>query len=322
VQRVHGVVQHYAWGDHEFLPRFMGLEPDGRPWAEWWLGTHPSGPARLDDGRPLTDVTGPLPYLLKVLAAEQPLSLQAHPTAEQARAGFERGVYPDPHPKPEVLHALTPFEAFCGIRPIEATLDLLATLGATTMAAALERDGIRAVLETLYRGELDPRPVIDACAHSEQPEAVWVRRLDDRYPGQPSVAATLLLNLVRLESGEALQLGAGTLHAYLRGAGIELMGPSDNVVRGGLTEKLVDVDELLAIASTEPLPDPVVGVGEVHALPGTEVVLVRRPAGSWHRATGHELAVGTDGRAWYLAPGTDAEFLATSYVVTVSPTTN
>ncbi len=125
MQRVEGVVQHYPWGDPAFIPRLLGLEPDGRPWAELWLGTHPNGPAELDDGTPLTDLTGRLPYLLKVLACAEPLSLQAHPTAAQARDGHERGVFGDPNPKPELLCALTPFHALCGVRPVDATLSLL-----------------------------------------------------------------------------------------------------------------------------------------------------------------------------------------------------
>ena len=117
MQRVHGVVQHYAWGDPAFIPALLGVEPDGEPWAELWIGTHPNGPATLDDGRPLSDLTGELPYLLKVLAAAEPLSLQTHPDAEQARDGYARGVYPDPNPKPELLCALTEFEALCGDPP-------------------------------------------------------------------------------------------------------------------------------------------------------------------------------------------------------------
>ena len=119
------MVQHYAWGDPRFIPDLLGVEPDGRPWAELWLGTHPGGPATLADGEPLERLTGRLPYLLKVLAAAEPLSLQAHPSRAQAEAGFAAGRYPDPEPKPELLCALTPFEAFCGVRPVAATLDLL-----------------------------------------------------------------------------------------------------------------------------------------------------------------------------------------------------
>ena len=108
----------------------LGVEPDGRPWAELWLGTHVNGPATLAGGRPLADVTGPLPFLLKVLAAAEPLSLQTHPDRGRAESGFVAGRYPDPEAKPELLCAVTPFEAFCGVRPVDGTLDLLAELGA------------------------------------------------------------------------------------------------------------------------------------------------------------------------------------------------
>lgn len=315
MQRIHGVVQHYPWGDTEFLPMLMGHRPDGRPWAEWWLGTHPNGPATFEDGRPLSDVTGELPYLLKVLAAAQPLSLQTHPTAERARRGFDRGRYPDPHPKPELLHALTPFQAFCGIRPIDATLDLLSGIGAHDLAHTLAERGAHATLTALYRGALDPLETIAACVSSDRPEAVWVRRLHARYPGEASVAATLLLNLVELEPGQALRLDAGNLHAYLGGAGIELMGPSDNVVRGGLTTKPVDVDELLEVIDTAPLADPVLAVDAPQMLPTLGVGLVRLDPGDEHCSTGHELAVDSDGSAWYLAPGTVTTARAVTHVV-------
>ena len=118
MQSVAGVVQHYSWGDRQFIPELFGRTPDGRPWAELWLGTHPNGPSQLADGRPLSDLTGSLPYLLKVLAAAEPLSLQTHPGADQAKAGLHVRRFPDPYPKPELLCALTPFEAFCGVRSI------------------------------------------------------------------------------------------------------------------------------------------------------------------------------------------------------------
>ena len=267
VQRVEGVVQHYAWGDTAFIPRLLGVEPDGRPWAELWLGTHPNGPSLLADGRPLADVTGQLPYLMKVLAAAAPLSLQTHPNAQQARAGHRRGLYPDGNPKPELLCALTPFAALCGIRPVTATLELFDELGIDELARVLTAHGPGHVLDGLYRGALDPRPAIDACADSGRPEAQWVRELSTRYPRDPSVAVTLMLNLVELSPGQALRLDAGNLHAYLRGAGIELMGASDNVVRGGLTVKPVDVDDLLRIVDPTPLVDPVLPGGRRYELP-------------------------------------------------------
>lgn len=317
MERVEGVVQHYAWGDLEFIPELLGIEPDGQPWAELWFGTHPNGPARLDDGRLLAEVAGELPYLLKVLAAAQPLSLQIHPNREQAVDGHARGVLPDPNPKPELLCALTPFEALCGVRPVEATDDLLVEIGADDLAAALRTDGARGVLTGLYRGAIDPMPTIEACVRttSDCIEAAWVRKLAATYPGEPSVAATLLLNLVVLEPGQCLRLDAGNLHGYLSGAGIELMSNSDNVIRGGLTIKHVDVDELLAVIDPEPLTDPVLPAGDIHELPAAGVELRRLDTGETHTSSGRELAVDLAGCAWYLADGDALTATATTFVV-------
>jgi len=302
MQPVEGVVQHYAWGDTTFIPRLLGLAPDGRPWAELWLGTHLNGPATIA-GAPLADITGPLPYLLKVLAAAEPLSLQAHPTKTQAVAGFAAGRYPDDEPKPELLLALTPFEALCGIRPVDATLELLDGLGARDLAAAVAQDGPGGALHGLYRGRLAVGPIVDACAEADGPETSWVRRLAERYPGDPSVAATLLLNLVRLTPGEAIFLGPGNLHAYLTGAGIELMGASDNVVRGGLTTKPVDVDDLLAVVDPTPLAHPVRPAADVYALDDTPIRLHHLAGPTEHTSAGHGLVVTSEGETGYLAPG-------------------
>jgi mannose-6-phosphate isomerase len=316
VQRVHGVVQHYAWGDRAFIPSLLSVAPDGEPWAELWIGTHPSGPATLDDGRPLRDVSGDLPYLLKVLAAAEPLSLQAHPDARQACEGHDRGIYPDRNAKPELLCALTDFDALCGIRPVDATLDLLDELGATGLADVLASTGPRGALAAVYEGAVDPRPVVDACAASSRAEATWVARLADRYPDDPSVVATLLLNLVRLAPGEALRLGPGNLHAYLSGAAIELMGPSDNVVRAGLTVKPVDVDELMRIVDATPLADPVIAGDDGRYRLVDGVQLVRLEPGDTHRSTSHEVSIDLAGAAWYLGPGDERVVSATTYVVT------
>lgn len=317
VRGIEGMVQKYAWGDLTFIPAFLGVESDGEPWAELWLGTHPNGPSHLPHGRPLEDLTGPLPYLLKVLAAGQPLSLQTHPNAEQAVDGFGRGIYPDPNPKPELLCALTPFQALCGIRPAHRTVSLLDQLGAFQLAAAVATLGPGEVLRGLYRGEIDHRPAIEACRLGEprRLEAVWVRKLADMYPDEPSVAATLLLNLVELQPGQCLRLDAGNLHAYLSGAGVELMGNSDNVVRGGLTVKHVDVDELLRVVDTTPLDDPILPDGDRYELPAAGVALKRLWAGDTHRATSHELAVDLHGRSWYFAPGESATVDVETYVV-------
>lgn len=320
MQPVRGVVQHYAWGDREFLPRLLGVEPDGRPWAELWLGTHPAGPATID-GRPLAEFTGPLPYLLKVLCAAEPLSLQAHPSAAQAAAGFAAGRYPDDQPKPELLVALTPFEALCGFRPLEATLALVDELGAEDLGKALRRGGLGATVAELYHRRLRIEPILAAAAASDRPEAQLITELAARYPGDPSVAVALLLNHVELAPGEALFLGPGNLHSYLHGSGIELMGASDNVVRGGMTTKPVDVEDLLTVIDPTPLPDPVRPVSDVYELDGTPIRLLRITGPAAHQARAHELIVTTRGATGYLAPGESltVDPDTTAYVATTTP---
>lgn len=275
MRTVRGVAQHYDWGDQAAIPQILGVPADGRPWAEWWLGTHPSAPSLLDDGALLASVSGELPYLLKLLAAAHPLSLQTHPDTETATAGFAREdaagvalnnprrIYRDPFAKPELLCALTKFDTLCGFRLIAETAAMLRDLGAHELASTLLGDGLQATVAGLYRRTIDPAPVVDACTRYRSPEAALVTHLNELYPNEPSVAVTLLLNRVVLQPGDAIFLGPGNLHAYLHGLGVEVMGASDNVVRGGLTSKHIDVDELLAVLRFEELADPVVRAIEV-----------------------------------------------------------
>ena len=320
---IRGVVQHYAWGDADAIPELLGVEPDGRPWAEWWLGTHPGGPATLDDGTPLLALSGPLPFLTKVLAAAQPLSLQTHPDTTTAAAGFAREeaagvaltdparIYRDPNAKPEVLCALTPFDALCGFRPIDDTAALLHALGAHALATQLQTEGLEAVVGGLYRGIIPAQPLVRACDGHPSPQAELVARLDGMYPGDPSVAVTLFLNRVRLLPGEALYLTPGNLHAYVEGVGVEVMGASDNVVRGGLTPKHVDVDELLRVLRFEPLPQPVVqpvrnGQGAWrYPTPGAPFRVDRLDITTAiaHTARGHQILVCTQGDAGVFGRG-------------------
>lgn len=317
VRVIEGAVQHYEWGDREFIPNMLGLAGKGKPWAELWLGTHPNGPAMLDNGSPLSDLTGELPYLLKVLSAAQPLSLQAHPTQEQAAEGFEKGVFTDPFAKPELLVALTDFEAFCGVRPEDATIELLRKIGAEALADIVAANGAGAAMHGLYLGDIDPTPALAACADADCPEARWANTLSSLYPNDPSVAVTLLLNYVRLQPGDALHLTAGNLHGYLRGSGIELMQASDNVVRGGLTVKEVNIELLLDVVDPTPLAQPVMSVSEGrYPLPEAGVVLVTLEAGDGHTAVGHELAVTIDGTTLYFSPGSSVYAETTTYVVT------
>jgi len=291
---VRGVVQHYPWGDPTSIPRMLGVDPDGRPWAELWFGTHIGGASRvigvgdnLVDGHrahpddtnggssPLNSVAGELPYLLKILAAARPLSLQTHPDEMQAREGFAREnqaripignsqrIYRDPFAKPELLCALGRFEALSGFRREIDTVELLNSIGegASRLARLVADEGLSHTVRHLFSNSAESESllddVIDACRDIDLPEARWVSRLADMYPGDPAVVVSLLLNYIVLEPGQALYLGPGILHAYLRGVGVEFMGSSDNVVRCGLTNKHVDIDEMLATIVTEPMLQPV-----------------------------------------------------------------
>lgn len=280
----------YAWGSPTAIAELLGREPSGGPEAELWLGSHLGSPARIVAGADEEDLAqwaeahapgGRLPFLLKVLAASAPLSLQAHPTLEQAREGFARenalGValdapdrnYRDPFPKPELMLSLSdPFRALCGFRPVSESRSDLESLADPRLAPLVERliddtvlaavvawllergDGVAQVVEALSEHARD----VDGDARG-----TWlgsVRMLAQHHPGDPGIAISTLLHTVLLRPGEALYLPAGNIHAYLEGLGIELMAASDNVLRGGLTAKHVDVPELLRVLDARPMPAP------------------------------------------------------------------
>ena len=283
-------VQPYEWGPIDGLVPLVGVPATGAHQAELWVGTHPRGPSVVAsgpaDGSPLLEVLtedgeGALPFLLKVLAIGQALSVQAHPSAEQAEAGFAReeaaGVpidapernYRDANPKPEALVALVPTWVLCGFRePMEAA-ELVADLGVAALdplVAALREGGAKGLgdaLRWLLHIPVDERDQVAGEAETAAADALdggedradprwWVVRLAAEQPGDPTCLMPLLLELLRLEPGEAVHLPAGNLHAYLEGAGVEIMRASDNVLRGGLTPKHVDVDELLSILRLAP----------------------------------------------------------------------
>ena len=294
-----GILQHYAWGDKSSIAMFQGRQPDGQPEAELWFGAHPSAPSATAEG-PLDAViaTDPakllgaqaakewenhLPFLVKLLAARQPLSIQAHPSIVQAKGGFARedaaGIprdvahrnYKDENHKPEILIALTPFRATAGFRPIEDTARVLA---AFEMPELDEARGmlIGESLEALLRHWLsleDPTPLVDAVvaraevmarAGQTDPDVARLAEnivfIGQEFPGDVGILAALLLNHIELEPGEAVFLPAGNLHAYLEGFGVEVMANSDNVLRGGLTSKHIDVDELMDVLIFSSIEDP------------------------------------------------------------------
>ncbi|MER2562133.1 MAG: mannose-6-phosphate isomerase, class I [Myxococcaceae bacterium] len=287
MHRLDNTVQTYAWGSTTAIAQLLGLPESKKPQAELWLGAHPSAPSKVE-GRSLEAVIAEaptamlgdavrqrfgdrLPFLLKVLAAAKPLSLQAHPSLAQATAGFAREEashvprdashrnYRDANHKPELICALTPFRALCGFRDVAQTHALLSGLGVAALAPllqTLERKGLAGFFEqvmTLPMQAREPlvKAVVLACGRTPVPgreaECLNAVALEKQYPGDIGVIGALLLNLVELAPGEALALGAGNLHAYLEGTGIELMANSDNVLRGGLTPKHVDVPELLRV---------------------------------------------------------------------------
>ena len=341
MRSVHGVAQHYAWGDPTAIPQLLGLPADGSPWAEWWLGTHPGAPSTIDGGAPLSTVSGELPYLLKLLAAGQALSLQTHPDTPTALAGFAREqaagiaiddpqrVYRDPFAKPELLCALTPFDTLCGFRPPDGTQRLLEDIEAYDLRDSLYDTGLEATVAALYRGTADIAADLDACAVHPSPEAQLVHHLAAMYPGDPSVLVTLLLNRVQLQPGEAVFLGPGNLHAYLHGFGVEIMGASDNVVRGGLTVKHIDVEELLSVLRYQPLADPV--VRPVEEQPGRwRYPTPEGPFELWrfevsgsltHTAEGRELLLCTDGASGPLQRGGTVYLAAGEAITLEGPST-
>ncbi len=283
------VPRDYAWGSSTLIAELEGREPSGAPEAEVWFGDHPGDPADVRGASTLDEVTGgTLPYLLKILAAAQPLSIQVHPTIAQAKAGWAREAgldaadprrnYRDDNHKPELIVALSErFEALGGLRPIDATLRLLDAFGESAGVAALRArlaasgDALGDTIAWLLSGEAQAEvdDVIGALAAASSPEfdvtLRSLRRVAERNQADPGVVVALLMNHIVLERGEGIFLRAGLLHAYLEGLGVEIMAASDNVLRGGLTPKHIDVDELLAILDSTP----------------GEVPVLRPDAGSW-----------------------------------------
>jgi len=291
-------IQNYAWGSRTALAELLGRpSPSEQPEAELWIGAHPKAPSLITQppglgaldkaiendpvsllGAEVCERFGnELPFLFKVLAAAEPLSIQAHPDREQARAGWARenaeGIpidvphrnYRDANHKPELVCALTPFTALKGFRPPGEVARWLEPVAGEELGREIARLGrerspeaLRALFTRLMTLEDDEREVLLERALSGasrqadgDPAWAWVQRLHARYPGDVGSLSPLYLNLLTLAPGQALFLPAGELHAYLEGTALEIMANSDNVLRGGLTPKNVDLPALLAILSFE-----------------------------------------------------------------------
>lgn len=290
IRKISNVARDYAWGSTTLISDYFGLPSTGKPMAEIWFGTHPGSLTQVDstENEPATTLLhlrddAPLPYLLKILAAGQPLSIQAHPTSKQAVAGFERenalGIaldspqrnYKDARHKPEMLVALTEFHALAGFKPlnhIQAELALIAKHASDSLRAELTvynsllRDGIKPLFHHLIsaRGHKDEilDELVAACekalASGEtefDPSLRLVSELNLLYPHDIGIAISLMMNYVVVQPNQAIQLTAGQIHAYLSGLGVEIMAASDNVLRGGLTPKHIDVQQLQKVLSFE-----------------------------------------------------------------------
>ena len=284
------VLRDYAWGTTRDIPELLGMRPTGRPVAEAWWGAHDSSPSVAhaeDGGQPLDELIAAdaqaclgadavdrwgtrLPFLLKVLAIDKPLSIQVHPDLAQARAGFareQRGTgglphtFQDPFHKPEMVVALSPMTVLAGVRPLEhlrADLVRLGTDGAETLADALSSGDLAHYMTAALAGAADDRTLAalaDAGAGAAPQSSLAVAADALRhFPGDPGAMVALGLNVVQLERGESVYTGAGVLHSYQSGVGLEIMANSDNVVRAGLTPKRIDVPLLLELADPRPAP--------------------------------------------------------------------
>lgn len=299
MQQLTGSIKRYDWGSVDVIPEYLGTEATDQPLAEYWLGAHPAGPATID-GVPLNQLIdqepamigdsarlefeGRLPYLMKLLSAARPLSLQAHPNRLDAQVGFasenDRRIafdapertFKDPWDKPELMVALTDFDALAGFRDPLESAQLFSRLGLAPQTELIfaplqHREGSAGLAEVFLdclvldedrRGAVTD-VVTSAVRHLDDDGelgafARTAVRLDEHFPGDPSLLAALLLNFHELKPGQAMHLQPGTLHAYLSGTCIEVMGSSDNVLRGGLTRKHIDASALVQVVDFNPNP--------------------------------------------------------------------
>ncbi|WP_202304295.1 mannose-6-phosphate isomerase [Dryocola clanedunensis] len=296
MQKLINAVQNYAWGSQTALTELYGVQnPDNLPMAELWMGAHPKSSSQvLVDGQPrsLREVIDAdqnsalgaavaerfreLPFLFKVLCADQPLSIQVHPNKKASELGFAKenadGIpldaaernYKDPNHKPELVFALTPFLAMNAFREFSDIVSLLQPVSGahTAIAHFLEKPGAERLAQLFasllnMQGEEKSRAlgVLKAALNNQQGEP-WetIRVISEFYPDDSGLFSPLLLNVVKLEPGEAMFLFAETPHAYLKGVALEVMANSDNVLRAGLTPKYIDIPELVANVKFEPKP--------------------------------------------------------------------
>ncbi len=306
--RLGAAVQTYDWGSLTAIPEFVGEPPTGQPVAELWFGTHPLGASMIEtvDGpQALVDRIGDLPFMLKVLAPAQPLSIQVHPANDLAAAGFAAeeaaGLplsdaardYKDTRHKPEMVYALTPFETLVGLRPVDEAVQLLSVLDVPIAKSLLDRSGggSLAMVEHILTSGVD-RDAVDefaaACA-AQLAAGTDVRRgyltvveAARVHPSDSGLVLALLLNRLTIAPGRSAFIGPGLIHAHLYGLCLEVMASSDNVFRAGLTTKRVNAEGVLASLAAADGGDAVIGRSQIGA--ATEVF---EPAGRTLRTVRH-----------------------------------
>ena len=257
---------NYAWGSRLLMDQVLDIEATSEPMAEIWFGTHPKSPAKVADSSDTLaeKIKRDIPFLVKFLAADKPLSIQVHPTKQKAKVEFDLGnpSYSDSNHKPEVLVAISEFRALCGFRPYDATfadLEILAKADSNleSLLAAFKRG---TYLESMrWAFGCDEETVGRFVAASQalgRSQHKLLSELYTQYPGDPGVVVAFFMNRISLAPGEAIYVPAGMIHAYLSGLGVEVMAVSDNVLRGGLTDKPIDILELLEILDYTPVEDP------------------------------------------------------------------
>lgn len=292
------IIQDYAWGSRTAISTFFGIEnSSGEPQAEIWMGAHPNGCSKITEdnveqtlsslianaptatlGESTEKAFGELPFLLKILAAEKALSVQVHPSKQQAETGFDsensRGLnisdptrnFKDPNHKPELVYALTTYQALNGFRPFEEVLALFEPLANSAISELVNsfrkncsEQGLQQLFATLLslRGEQKRFAIASlieyAKRNADHETFNLVLELESQFPGDIGLFSPLLLNVIVLEPGQAMFLHACTPHAYIHGTAIEIMANSDNVLRAGLTPKHVDVSELVACTVFSPV---------------------------------------------------------------------
>ncbi len=278
MRRLVNASRGYDWGSAAEIPRFLGVEPNGQPVAEVWIGTHPLAPSTDADGVPLSDAAGNLPFLVKLLAADRPLSLQVHPNRAMARDGFDaeeaagtpldapQRTYKDPHHKPEMAYALTTFDTLVGFRPTAEILRVMGGLNtpvtrrlADSLNSSPGFPGIVSLVEQLLTAPPSADEIADIL-HSCRvltDQGIDIKRayvtaleIAEHFPDDVGVVISMMLNRLTLQPGEAAFLGTGIIHSHLRGMCLEVMASSDNVLRAGLTTKSLDPAGLVRCLST------------------------------------------------------------------------